>query len=130
VADDVSVRDLCRDLLSSHGYLPLVAANARDAMRLLSENDQKIEIVILDYAMPRIDGFRLAAHIKRLYPGLPVILFTGSSLLSEEVPLCIDALLEKPCSSQLIIEQIRTLMERRTTIGREKTGQPDGYDEK
>lgn len=114
VDDDAGVREFCRDLLSSHGYLPLLATSPLDAVRLLLQNAKEIEIVILDYTMPGVNGASLAAHIKRSYPGLPVILFTASFLPSEDQPRCIDALVEKPCSPQILIEHVRALLERHT----------------
>ena len=112
VDDDAGVREFCRDLLSSHGYLPLVAASPSDAVPLLSEEGQEIDIVILDYATASMNGISFVASIKRRYPNLPVILFTSSVLTSEDLPGGADAVLQKPCSPQLIIEQIQNLLER------------------
>lgn len=108
------MRALYRDLLSSLGYVPLVANSGHDALRLLSAREEEIAIVVSDYAMPDIDGASLAAQIKRRHPRLPVILVTGTPQLSVDLAHCIDAVVEKPCLPQCIVDQIRALLERQT----------------
>lgn len=114
VDDDPGIRRFYRDLLSSRGYLPLVAKSGNDALRLLSAKEGEVAIVVSDYAMPNMDGASLAARIKRRYPSLPVILVTGSPQLSEDLAHCVDAVVEKPCPPQRIVEHICALLERQT----------------
>lgn len=112
--DDPSVRKFYRDLFRSCGYVPLVVKSGDDALRLLSAREEEVAIVVSDYAMPNMDGASLAARIKHRHPGLPVILVTASLQIREDLAHCIDAVVEKPCPPQGIIDQIRALLERQT----------------
>ncbi len=114
--DDSGILEFYRDLLSSHGYVPLVAKSGHDALRLLSTTEEEVAIVVSDYEMPNMDGARLAVRIKRRYPRLPVILVKGSPQLSEDLAHCIDAVIEKPCSAQRIVDHICALLERQAGV--------------
>ncbi len=104
------MRALYRDLLSSLGYVPLVAKSGRDALRLLSVMEDEVAIVVTDYVMPNMDGVSLAARVKCRYPSLPVLLVTSSPQLSDDPAHCVDAVLEKPCPPQRIVDHIRSLL--------------------
>lgn len=63
--------------------------------------------------MPAMDGFELAAQIRRLHPGLPVILMTGrydhdfrERLQTTDL---FDGLLEKPFNRMALREKLRIL---------------------
>ena len=78
--DDPGIREFYRALLSSHGYVALIARSGHDALLLLTARANEIAIVVSDYVMPNMDGAVLAALIKRGYPCLPVLLFTASQI--------------------------------------------------
>ncbi len=58
----------------------MVAANASEGMRMLSED---IGVVLLDYVLPDADGGDVLKEIKTRHPSIPVIIMTGYG--SEEV---------------------------------------------
>jgi len=109
------MREFYRDLLSSRGYAPLVAKDGHDALRLLSASEDEVAIVVSDFMMSDIDGARLAARIKCRYPRVPVILVTGSPPVCEGLAHLIDAVVEKPCPPERIIELICALLPGRTS---------------
>lgn len=55
----------------------LLASDGLDAVESLKKN--VISLVVTDLKMPRMDGFRLLAHIMEHYPDIPVIIVTGYS---------------------------------------------------
>lgn len=113
--DDPGMREFYRDLLNGLGYVPLVAKSGHDALRLLFAREEEVAIVVSDYAMANMDGASLAARIKRHYPSLPVILVMATPQLSPDLTHCIDAVVEKPCPPQSVVDQIRTLLERQAS---------------
>jgi CheY-like chemotaxis protein len=76
VEDDPDVREITADLLQELGASVVVAGNGVEALERV---DSHFDAVLLDFAMPLMNGAELAGHIRRLYAGLPILLVTGYS---------------------------------------------------
>ena len=79
------------------GFNPITAENGKDAVGALSAG--KIDLVITDLNMPKMDGFELLAHINNKYSTMPTIVMTAFS--TEQIKVKITELgvvyfLEKP----------------------------------
>jgi two-component system, chemotaxis family, sensor histidine kinase and response regulator WspE len=74
VDDSLTVRELVRKLLVSHGYLAEVAVDGMDGWNAVRTG--KYDLVITDVDMPRLDGIELATLIKQdpLLKSLPVMI--------------------------------------------------------
>ena len=80
VADDErAIRDLISDGLSSQGYRVLTAVNGEEAVELFRRHAAAVRLLVTDGAMPVLDGPRVIAEIRKLQPGLPVILTSGDA---------------------------------------------------
>ena len=83
VEDEPTVRALAESIIEALGYMILSAANAREAIALL-EQDEPIDILFTDINLPdgpdAIDGLELARKAVELCPSLRVIYTTGTSL--------------------------------------------------
>lgn len=75
VDDDIQLRKSFARLLSIEGYWVESVSNAEDALDYLANS--KIDLVILDYKLPKMDGLSCLKVIRRLYPELPVIIMTA-----------------------------------------------------
>lgn len=76
VDDDGLVLMNTAAMLEELGHSVLEATNGHDALAILRERAD-IDLVITDYAMPRMTGRDLVLAISREHPGIPVILATG-----------------------------------------------------
>ncbi len=78
VVDDeiVQVENL-RIGLSSKGYHVLQALNGQQALNLIENTLNQVDLVITDYAMPGMNGIELLQHIRWKHGKLPVILMTA-----------------------------------------------------
>jgi PAS domain S-box-containing protein len=76
VDDDALVLMNTTAMLEDLGHKVLEASNGHEALEVLRAN-ANIDIVITDFAMPRMTGRDLAAAIAKERPGLPVVLATG-----------------------------------------------------
>jgi two-component system sensor histidine kinase and response regulator WspE len=74
VDDSLTVRELVRKLLASHGYLADAAVDGMDGWNAVRAG--KYDLVITDVDMPRLDGIELATLIKQdpLLQSLPVMI--------------------------------------------------------
>lgn len=75
VDDDLDLRDTYRDILEINGFKVVTAANGPTALHLLQWETP--DAVLLDYAMPGINGIEVLKHIRLQHPFLPVILLTA-----------------------------------------------------
>jgi signal transduction histidine kinase len=74
--DDDEVRRFIGEFLASLGYDVEVANNGGEALRLL-ERRGDIELLIVDYAMPGINGLETIRRARQRLPGLKPLLMTG-----------------------------------------------------
>ena len=81
VDDDEAIRGLLQGELEDEGYKVLIAANARDALKMVET--EPLDLVILDIRMPGMDGLEALPRILGLKEGLPVILNSAYSQYQE-----------------------------------------------
>jgi DNA-binding NtrC family response regulator len=75
VDDDEAMRALLEDVLEEAGYLPSGASDILSATIHL--HARPVDVMILDWKMPDLDGFKLLEVVRRILPGLPVIFITA-----------------------------------------------------
>lgn len=88
IDDNEEVLALVADGLRNCGYRTLIANGGAEGLRLLGT--ASVDVVVLDYEMPPMNGDVVAQAIRRQKPGLPIVLFTGApghipEMLREEV---------------------------------------------
>jgi signal transduction histidine kinase len=76
VDDDRDVRELAVSCLESLGYRVRSAEDGRAALDLI-ERHQDIDILLIDIAMPDMNGLEATQHILRKRPDLPFLYMTG-----------------------------------------------------
>jgi signal transduction histidine kinase len=76
VDDDSAVREITVTLLGEAGYEIREAGSGLAAIKAL-EDDPCIDLVILDFAMPGMNGAEAADAIRQRWPHLPVLFVTG-----------------------------------------------------
>lgn len=75
--DEEMVLSVCRDMLRALGFAVLTARDGQEAVELLAKQRDGIDLVILDLAMPRMDGWAALAEIRHHRPELPIVIATG-----------------------------------------------------
>jgi sigma-B regulation protein RsbU (phosphoserine phosphatase) len=85
VVDDVpDIRLMMEDYLMDK-YRVLTASNGVEALEIIVENRDKIDLVITDIRMPRMDGMSLLKEIKTHYPEIGVMMITAYGEISTAV---------------------------------------------
>ena len=74
VDDEELIRNLIVTFLSRLGYLCVAAVDGVDALDKMKEN--KVDAIITDIGMPRMDGIFLTSEISKQQPGLPIMVMT------------------------------------------------------
>ena len=78
VDDEPAVRALATDILSDAGFDTIAAADANQALHLLENDANNVDVLFTDVRMPGgMSGLDLARVAKRNWPGLRVIVTSG-----------------------------------------------------
>jgi CheY-like chemotaxis protein len=111
VDDTPSLLEGQKMLLQENGYRVLTATNGSDAVQLFVTHS--VDLVILDYHMPDMNGAVAAARMKNSKPDVPIMLLSGD----EDVPPSdlepVDCFLSKAGSISGFLEKVDYLLSLR-----------------
>ena len=74
--------------LQSKGYRVVGADTGDQGMQVFAV--QPIDLVVLDYTMPEVNGSAVSEVMKRIKPKVPIILFTGSVGVPDTIRKTVD----------------------------------------
>ena len=77
VEDEAMVREMAVDMLESLGYCVLTAKDGIEALEVFGRHQSEIKFVLTDLTMPRMSGWATLTALRKLQPGIPVILASG-----------------------------------------------------
>jgi two-component system KDP operon response regulator KdpE len=114
VDDEPDVRAMVRESLAyaTVDLTPLEAADGEEALRLI--DSERPDLVLLDLALPRRDGFSVLADLRR-ESDLPVIVLTARGLEDEKIrglQLGADDYMTKPFSPRELVARIESVLRR------------------
>lgn len=78
VDDETGYRDMIQYALGKFGYRVLTAASGPEALDILQKN--KVNIVLTDMKMSPMDGLDTVIAVRKLRPGMPIVLMTGYAI--------------------------------------------------
>ena len=77
VEDEQSVRHVAKAMLVCLGFDVIEAKDGMEAVELFRKHKESIRCVLSDLSMPHMDGWETLAALRRLAPGIPVVLSSG-----------------------------------------------------
>ncbi len=116
VEDDPSVLELAHCTLQQLGYNVLPCASPDEALRTFGSYQSKVELLVTDVVMPRMNGKELASRISALRPGIPVLFSSGygENIITQQGVL--DTQLEfigKPYRPRELAAKVRAVLDQR-----------------
>jgi two-component system nitrogen regulation response regulator NtrX len=114
VDDEPNIRRMVARLLEAEGYLPREAAHGVAALAAVEA--QEPDVVLLDLAMPELDGLGTLEKLRERWPALPVIMMSGQATLTDAVratKLGAFHFIEKPLSPEAVLLTVRGAIEVR-----------------
>ena len=114
VEDEEALLNPVRDLLEEEGFEVLTALDGREAVRVHSENADKIGVVLLDLGLPRLGGWEAFLKMRERDPSLRCIVASGNidadqrSLMEEAG---VQASVRKPYGIAEILRVVRSVLE-------------------
>jgi len=108
--DHEGLRQLAVETLTKLGYAVIAAADGEEAVRTFREHKDRIDLVLLDVVLPKLNGPEVYARIAALKPEIAVIFATGYSpdialmnkVLQQNLPV-----LQKPYAARDLGRKVR-----------------------
>lgn len=85
VDDDPGILELLEDVLTACGLRAICTSDCSTALKLV--RTEPVDLVVLDYQMPQMDGLTLAQQIRRYKLRVPMIMFSGALLPCEALDI-------------------------------------------
>jgi CheY-like chemotaxis protein len=116
--DETAVRELVVHILTTAGCTVIAAIDGRDGL-LQADRHPRIDALVSDVMMPRMNGPQLAAQLHLRMPDLPVLFmsgFTGDVLGERGVVDPGVELLTKPFLPAELLDRVRAILRARPVI--------------
>ena len=93
-----------------------MASNGEEALKVFNESRERIELVILDLTMPKLNGYQVLRKLREQGHRVPVILSSGysadGSIQDLIAPDKAQAFIPKPYAPDELIRTIRVVLDR------------------
>jgi PAS domain S-box-containing protein len=118
VEDEDAVRRLIRAILERLGYTVLEACDGDEALAVWREQSRRIDLIVTDVVMPRLDGPSFVARVRETHPSTPVVYLSGytdDAMVRREALDPGTPLLQKPFTSGALARTIRSVLDQQST---------------
>jgi CheY-like chemotaxis protein len=121
VDDEKDFLDIIAERIGARGMDVSTASSAEDALKLIEE--ESYDVVVMDFMMPALDGFKALKLMKTKQPEVQIILLTGNVLdaqRNEAKALGALDVIEKPPDLQDLIQKIKNAKKTQGAAGPKK----------
>ena len=109
VDDEALGLQIRKAILEMAGYRVLTALDGSTALGLFERNP--IDVVVLDYLMPEMDGGQVAIMMRQTKPSIPILLLSAYVDLSVEVTASVDLYMTKGEGAPVLLEKLGSLLQ-------------------
>jgi two-component system cell cycle sensor histidine kinase/response regulator CckA len=113
VDDEEGLRTLVCRTLRAEGYVTLEAAHGAEALELIENAAEPVDLVVTDVVMPGMDGRELGRRLTQRWPTLPVLYISAydvNDIFRRGSPRTSAPFLQKPFAAELLISQVQQLL--------------------
>jgi nitrogen-specific signal transduction histidine kinase/ActR/RegA family two-component response regulator len=115
VDDDETILDVDKNLLKVIGHEVLLAGSGTEALDVYKKNQAKIDLVILDMAMPAMDGGELYDRLKEINPDIKTLLSSGYSIDGQATEILergCNGFIQKPFNVSDLSRKLREIFDK------------------
>jgi len=110
VDDEERIRSIVTEVLGRAGFRTLLARDGREALETLQQHRGRIRLILMNLAMPNLDGAETCRELRRRGAEVPVLLISGfaaSDILPNLQDLGLQGFLQKPFEMETLVRQVR-----------------------
>jgi len=114
VDDEDFVTLLAQRVLTDEGYRVVTARDGFQALDIYKKLQSEIQLVILDFTMPIMDGAEVFSELRMINPQVPVVLssgFTEQDKLKWMLAKGLRGFIPKPYTQQKLLLQVRSTLD-------------------
>lgn len=113
IDDEDTVLELTKTSLESYNYKVITASNGIEGVDRYVQYKDKIDLVLVDMMMPKMDGMTTIKTLQKINPQVKVIAVSGLSSghqIAEEVSTVVKTFLPKPYTSKELLHHLQSLL--------------------
>jgi two-component system, cell cycle sensor histidine kinase and response regulator CckA len=113
IEDDANMRRVTKDVLKEFGYIVLEALDGEDAVRVLYENRERVQVALCDLVMPKMNGQETYEELIKISPDLKVIFMSGTAdiICQKGIPEKGMNFISKPMSLADLLNKMRIVLD-------------------
>jgi CheY-like chemotaxis protein len=110
IDDEVLGLEIRKVVLEREGYVVYTATDGPTGIRLFRQHP--VDAVILDFAMPGMDGGAVAAALREICPNIPILLLSAYLTLPEEVQHVVTLVANKGDGALALLQNVKKILDR------------------
>jgi len=117
VDDDEMIRSLGAMTLEGQGFAVKTACDGEECLDIFLKESGRIDLIVLDLRLPRLSGSEVLEKIRRVEPGIPVVITSGHDFERDRktfTELKADDYLLKPFTIADLTIAVRSVLDRKT----------------
>ena len=114
VDDEDMIIDVGTRMLKKLGYKVFAARDGKEAIAVFKKHLEEIDVIVLDMIMPQMGGGETYDQVKKIKPGVKVLLSSGYSITgqaSEILNRGCNGFIQKPFNLQNLSQNLRAILE-------------------
>ncbi|WP_051148520.1 hybrid sensor histidine kinase/response regulator [Desulfospira joergensenii] len=119
VEDEKAILTMTKMMLERQGYTVLGFSDPQEAVEIGRSHDRRIDLLITDVVMPKMNGRDLARQLQHLFPDLKCLFMSGYTadviahhgVLDEGMEF-----IQKPFSKKALIEKVRDVLDKESPL--------------
>ena len=110
VDDEPSLISLLTLVFESEGYAVQTALSGAAGLRIFSS--APVDLVILDFLIPGMDGGQVAEQMRALRPQVPIVMLSACLTVPQSVREQVDEFVEKGAGTEVLLTAVRKMLRR------------------
>jgi CheY-like chemotaxis protein len=108
IDDESAALSVRKRVLETAGHHVLTARSGEEGIQLF--RSEPLDLVLLDYWMPGMNGIVTARELRRIKPSVPMIILSGLAQLPDETIGVVDRWILKDEGPEFLLNTIKTLL--------------------